>query len=263
MIGFSVKQVSKRFEAPGGSEVVALESLSLEIDPGEFVVVVGPNGSGKSTLLNLIAGRERPDTGRIFAKLSGGERDWLRISPGKRSVYIARIHQDPSAGTAADLSVAEHLRLATLERLPAPFGAAISGRMRQAFAARLEPVGLASRLDVSAGDLSHGQRQLLGLEMAAMRRAQLLVLDEPTASLDRKNASFCMRRIQEFHEELRATVLLVTHDMADAAQFGQRLIVLKDGRLHADLSGPKKAALRPEDVFRLAGFDVAVPAQAL
>jgi putative ABC transport system ATP-binding protein len=256
VIGLRLKHVSKRFAAPDGGVITALEDLSLDITAGEFVVIVGPNASGKSTLLNLVAGRYQTDEGAIIAVFAGRERDWTRTSSQNRSRHIARIHQDPTAGTASDLTVVEHLRLAGLSRLPVPFVTAVPTRTRAAIRERLGATALSTKTDALVSELSHGQRQLLALEMAATRSAQILLLDEPTASLDRNNAAFCMRRAQELQMQLQATVLLVTHDMAVAAQFGDRLLVLRDGRLHADVGGAEKTRLRPEDVFRLCGFDM-------
>jgi putative ABC transport system ATP-binding protein len=242
--------------------VTALKDLSLDIAAGEFVVIVGPNASGKSTLLELIAGCEHPDSGAIMAKVAGQEQDWTRDPMASRSRYIARIHQDPTVGTADDLTVIEHLRLAGLSRAPIPFVNSVPAGVRRAIGARLSTTVIAARSDALVSELSYGQRQLLALEMAATRSAKILLLDEPTASLDRANTAFCMRRVQEFHQKQRPTILLVTHDMAVAAHFGDRLIVFRDGRLRADLAGAQKAALRPADVFHLCGFDALIPAEA-
>lgn len=255
MIGLRLKQISKRFVAPDGGAIIALEDLSVEIAPGQFVVVVGPNGSGKSTLLNLVAGQEHPDLGTVTANIEGRDRDWTHVSSRRRSRYVARIHQDPAAGTAGDLTVSEHLRLGELSRVPIPFLTAVPSRSRKTMGDRLSSA-LSTKVDANVSELSHGQRQLLALEMAAARSAQILLLDEPTASLDRDNAAFCMRRTRELQTQLHTTILLVTHDMAIAAQFGDRLLVLRDGRLQADMAGVEKAALKPEDVFHLCRFDV-------
>jgi putative tryptophan/tyrosine transport system ATP-binding protein len=255
MIGLVFQNVSKRFAVPGGI-VGALENLDLEVVSGEFVVIVGPNGSGKSTLLNLVAGTEQPDAGALLATFPDRRRDWTHSSSRSRSRHIARIYQDPAAGTASQLTVTEHLRLAELTRMPNPLLTALSARSREMIGKRLGVTALSDKSDALVGELSHGQRQLLALEIAAIRSAKIMLLDEPTASLDRNNSAFCMRRVQELHLQLGATTLLVTHDMAIAAQFGDRLVVLRDGKLQADVRGAEKDALTPEDVFRLCGFDM-------
>lgn len=255
MIALRLDRIRKRFIAPDGGAISAIDDLSVDIAGGSFVVIVGPNASGKSTFLNLVAGRERPDIGTITAKLDGYEQDWTNTCATDRSQYIARVHQDPTAGTADDLTVIEHLRLVQLPRAATPFGAAVATEFHRSTKLRLGNTTLATKLGAMVSELSYGQRQLLALEMAAARSAKILLLDEPTASLDRANTAFCMRRVEELRNELRATVLLVTHDMAVAAQFGERLLVLRDGKLRSDLSGAEKAPLKAADIFHLCGFD--------
>lgn len=260
MIGLRLENVSKRFTAPGGVTVNALDKLSLAVRPGEFVVVVGPNGSGKSTLLNLIAGAEHCDKGGIVAVLSDRNEDWTQVSKRQRSRYVSRIHQHPSIGSTEDLTVGEHIRLACLTGLPHPLLSAQRKQTKMVIEEMLQGTALAGKVDALVGELSYGQRQLLALEMAAARDAQIFLLDEPTASLDRGNVALCMERVFELGQRLRATLILVTHDMALAAEFGDRLIVLRNGRLHADIQGATKTGLTPEKVFQLCGFDEAVVA---
>src|ERR1700761_7565618 len=162
MIGLNFKGVSKSFALPGGA-VMALDKLDLEIAPEEFVIVVGPNGSGKSTLLNLVAGSEEPDAGTLTAVFADRSRDWTRRSPQARSRHITRIYQDPVAGTAGGLTVAEHLRLAELGRFPSPVLKALPNRARVTIEGRLKLAGLAEKAGALVSELSQGQRQLLAL----------------------------------------------------------------------------------------------------
>jgi putative ABC transport system ATP-binding protein len=232
---------------------VALDNISLAIAKGEFVIIVGPNGSGKSTLMKVLSGRERVSSGAITAVVDGRRQDWGRLN-GRTRRAIGQIRQDPVGGTVDELTVAENLRFASLARLPLPFRRALPSAWRRLAQDKLRETSLAAKADVFASELSHGQRQLLALEMAAARSVQLLLLDEPTASLDRKNSNFCMQRVEDLRAQLTATTLLVTHDMLIAAKHGDRLLILRDGRIAADLTGDEKAKLRPEDIFRLSGF---------
>lgn len=253
MIKLQLKGVSKHFAAPDGEVTVALDNISLAIAQGEFVIIVGPNGSGKSTLMKVLSGRERTSSGTITAVVDGKRHDWNHPNARMRK-RIGQIRQDPVAGTVDELTVAENLRFASLPRYPLPFRRALPAAWLRRAQETLSIASLATKTGAFASELSHGQRQLLALEMAAARSVQLLLLDEPTASLDRKNANFCMQRVEALRAQLAATVLLVTHDMVIASEYGDRLLILRDGKIVADLVGDEKRNLGPEDVFRLSGF---------
>lgn len=250
MIALSLRGVSKSFAASSGV-IRALDGFSLDIPAGQFVVIVGPNGSGKSTLLNLIAGTEHLDSGTIRAVDKHGDFDWGALPATDRSRRLSRVHQDPKRGSASELSVGEHLRLAELSHAPNPFLVALTAQRKAALSEIIMGSALQGRIDAAAGDLSGGQRQLLALEMATARKTDLLLLDEPTASLDRGNSALCLDRIEALQRERSSTTVLVTHDLTAAARIGDRLIVLADGRVTADVAGPAKSILKPEDVFRL------------
>jgi putative tryptophan/tyrosine transport system ATP-binding protein len=237
MTAIRLNSVTKRFRGPGGS-VTALDKVELEIPSGQFVVIVGHNGSGKSTLLNLLAGKEMPDEGVISMNSASGDAD-ARGTPN-----ISFVEQDPRRGTADDLSVAEHLHLATLKTSPSIFGRIDQGR-------RASASGLQEKLSADAESLSGGQRQLLTLEMAAAGGASLILLDEPTASLDRVNATYCLSEIERLNSTLGATIILATHDLVAAARMGDRLIVLVDGQVKWDKTNQSKRSLSAEDIFRL------------
>jgi putative ABC transport system ATP-binding protein len=245
MIGVHLQSVTKRFQAADG-EVAALDDLTLTIAPGDFVVIVGHNGSGKSTLLNIIAGRDRPDEGTVSTTEAGAP-PRKRIAAHSAAVVV----QDPARGTACDLTVEEHLLLARLPRVPRPFATAVR-RGRATFAPlQLAEPSLRAKMKTEAIALSGGERQLLALEMAIARHAGLILLDEPTASLDRANAQRCFAYIQRMNLEHGATVILVTHDLVAATEAGERLLVLGEGRIQCDVSGSEKKALKATTLFSL------------
>jgi putative tryptophan/tyrosine transport system ATP-binding protein len=251
MISVTVKRVSKYFSVPGGGLVKALNHISLDIAPSEFVILVGHNGSGKSTFLNLIAGRNSCDEGSIEAFEDGCNLYWNALSARRRSYYLARVYQDPRAGTINELTVAENIWLATFERIPSPVRRGAGPAEYRQIQELLSNSPIAPKHNVLAGDLSQGERQLLAIEMAMARKVKLLLLDEHTASLDRRNAEICMERLQTLWQRTRTTIVMVTHDIAQALTYGDRLIVFRDGTVASEFSGPAKRAVTLSEIVEL------------
>jgi putative ABC transport system ATP-binding protein len=243
--GLRIAGLSKRFPN-GGDALVALDGIDLEVPPSQFVVIVGPNGSGKSTLLNLVAGDYPPDRGTIELIDPAQRRGNARTTAPR----VGRVLQDPQAGTVPDLTVAEHLRMAICERWPSPLRRALSADDAARCADWLAQIGLQGREGSLAGNLSGGQRQMLTLLLATLRRPSLLILDEHTASLDRRNATACMAATARVSRESLTTVLMVTHDLGDAVRYGDRLLVTVEGRIIADFSGAEKQGLDPSELVR-------------
>jgi len=253
--GLKIKGLSKAFPANGSGKVHALQGFDLDIDPGSFLVIVGPNGSGKTTLLNLLAGDLDPDDGEIKMINSAGQVDWLQTPRWKRAIYLARVHQDPKKGTAPGMTVWENFRLASNKDMaPSPFRFSSASHSRDWFQKRLEAIGLGDKIDSRAADLSQGQRQLLAVELALSRDPSFLLLDEHTASLDQKNAIACLETTVKLSGEKGTTVLMVTHNLLDALKYGNRLIVMREGRVHRDFNSHEKEALGINDLLELCGF---------
>jgi putative ABC transport system ATP-binding protein len=229
--------------------------VDLEIDPGRLVAIVGHNGSGKTTLLNLIAGDYYPENGAIVAWDGSGECDWTRLPGWVRAHHVARVLQDPARGTVGELTVEENLWLASLKNgIPSPFRFSTSGSSRRDLSARLVRVGLEDRFATRVDELSGGQRQMLAVELALLRRPSVLLLDEHTASLDRRNAAQCLSLTESVCREAGITVLLVTHNLSDAASFGDRVIVMQDGRIVADLPGARHSGLTGDELYQRCGY---------
>jgi len=242
-----VEGVSKTFNAGTPNEVRALRGVDVRLDAGSFVVVIGGNGSGKSTLLNAVAGSFFVDQGRI--RLGG--RDVTRWPEHRRAELIGRVFQNPFAGTAPDMSIAENIALAVRRGRRRGFGWALGRTLRSEIPERVRRLGmgLEDRLANPIGSLSGGQRQALSLLMATWRRPELLLLDEHTAALDPKSADLVIRLSVEAIERDDLTTLMVTHSMAQAASLGDRLIMMHAGRVIYDVRGAEKTRLRSTDLL--------------
>jgi ABC-type uncharacterized transport system ATPase component len=130
-----------------------------------------------------------------------------------------------------------------LPRWPSPLRRAVRAAERQDLEEMLESVGLSGTLSRPAGMLSFGQQQLLALQLAFRRSPRLLILDEPTAALDRRNSEICLDFVDRQWRTTGGTVFMVTHDLPVALRYGNRLVVLRDGRVAADLAGLAKEQL--------------------
>ena len=240
----SVERISKTFHAGTVDERVALTDVSLKLSPGDFAVVVGGNGAGKSTFLNTLAGEVIPDAGVI--SIDG--RDITALPTHRRAKYIARVFQDPSIGTAAALSLEENLAVANLRGMARGFGRGLTHAQAGAFRERIASfnLGLEKRMKTQASLLSGGQRQALSLLMAVLQRPLLLLLDEHTAALDPRTAAIVMRVTEQVVREAGLTTLMVTHNMHHALDYGNRLVMMRDGCIVGDLTGDAKRAMTME-----------------
>jgi putative ABC transport system ATP-binding protein len=241
-------RLTKTFNPGTPNEVRALRDVNLTIEEGSFVVVIGTNGSGKSTLLNAVAGSFLVDAGHIRFR----NRDITRWPEHRRAKYIGRVFQNPFTGTAPHLSIAENLALADRRGARRGLRWALGGTGRAALREKVRhmQLGMEDRLDNLIGSLSGGQRQSLTLLMASLQRPDLLLLDEHTAALDPRSADLVIRLTEEIIQRDRLTTLMVTHSMQQAANLGDRLIMMHRGKVHFDLQGAEKRRLTPEALLR-------------
>jgi ABC-type sugar transport system ATPase subunit len=250
MTKIACTDVGKRFIEPDGSSVAAVSGVTLETIAGQVTVIVGANGSGKSTLLRLLGGELTPDAGAIaFIDKSGRSQKSARAR-ARMTTWIA---QNPALGSVSEFSVLENLRLATLPAAASPFAPAVNGAVRSDTARALTGSPLLDKVTTSARNLSQGQRQLLAIEMAMLQRPSVLLADEPTASLDRRHGELCFDRLTDLARN-GANVVIVTHDLAAAARVGDRVVVMRDGAVHAELSGTDKDKSTVNDLVELGGF---------
>lgn len=243
-----VKHVSKTFNKNTINEKKALNGMNLHLNEGDFVTVIGGNGAGKSTALNMIAGVYPIDCGKI-------EIDGINISRQpeyKRAKYIGRVFQDPMMGTAAGMEIQENMALAYRRGKGRSLAWGIKDSERTFYHSALNKLGLGleTRLTNKVGLLSGGQRQALTLLMATLQKPRLLLLDEHTAALDPKTAKKVLDITREIVAEQNLTTLMITHNMKDAIQIGNRLIMMHEGRIIYDVSGEEKEKLEVEDLLK-------------
>ncbi len=248
-----IDNIYKTFNAGTINEKHALNGLSLHLQPGDFVTVIGGNGAGKSTMLNAISGVWPIDSGSIV--INGN--DVTALPEYKRAAHLGRVFQDPMLGSAANMEIQENLALALRRGKKRTLRWGITAQEREQYHDLLKTLdlGLEDRLTSKVGLLSGGQRQALTLLMATLTKPDLLLLDEHTAALDPKTAAKVLEISDRIIAEDKLTALMVTHNMRDAITHGNRLIMLKDGRIILDIAGEEKKHLTVEDL--LAKFAIA------
>ena len=244
-----LKSVCKTFNAGTINEKKALQNLSLHLKPGDFVTVIGGNGAGKSTMLNAIAGVWPVDSGSII--IDGV--DVTGQPEHKRAAYIGRVFQDPMMGTAPNMQIVENLALAYRRGQKRGLGWGVTKAEKTLYREKLATLGLGleDRMTSKVGLLSGGQRQALTLLMATLIKPQLLLLDEHTAALDPKTAAKVLDATDRIIEKDHLTTLMITHNMRDAIQHGNRLIMMYEGRIVIDVSGEEKKKLTVPQLLEL------------
>ena len=238
--------LEKYFHRGSVNEVHALKGIDLELAAGDFVTVIGSNGSGKSTLLNGIAGTFLPDSGRIEIN----NQDVTAWPEHRRARYVARVFQDPLLGTCPSASIEQNLALAAKRGRRRGLGSGVRRRDRERFREVLAQLGLGleQRLADRVGLLSGGQRQALTMLMATLVRPEVLLLDEHTAALDPKTAAQILLLTRDIVREQGLCTLMITHNMKHALSFGNRLLMLHQGRVILDERD--KGGLTVEDLLQ-------------
>ena len=244
-----IRDIQKTFNAGTINEKRALQGVSLHLKPGDFVTVIGGNGAGKSTLLNCITGAYPVDEGSILID----NVDVTHLPEYKRATFIGRVFQDPMMGTAATMQIEENLALASRRGKFRGLRIGITKQERQQYqeALKILDLGLEDRLTAKVGLLSGGQRQALTLLMATLQKPKLLLLDEHTAALDPKTAAKVLDATQRIVEKDNLTTLMITHNMRDAIAYGNRLIMMYNGRIVVDVEGEEKKHLTVEQLLNL------------
>lgn len=242
-----ISQLRKVFASGNGTGKVALDNVDLHVGPGDFVTIIGSNGAGKSTLLNAVAGAYDVDQGRIWI-------DGLDVTlwpEHRRAGVIGRVFQDPMIGTAASMTIEENLAMALKRGSRPGLGFGVNQRNRNHFQELLSllDLGLEDRLKDPVGLLSGGQRQALTLLMATISSPKLLLLDEHTAALDPKTAEQIGELTKKIVGGRRLTALMITHNLQDALEFGNRTLMMDQGNIILDLRNPRRAKMSVDDLL--------------
>lgn len=240
-------KINKTFYPGTPNENHVLHDLSLHLDNGDFITVIGGNGAGKSTMLNIISGQFFPETGQVI--IDGQDVTWL--PEHKRAVYLGRVFQDPMQGTAGDMGIDENLALAARRGKSRGLSWGIGKAERDFYRETLCSfgLGLEERLSTKVNLLSGGQRQALTLLMATVLKPSILLLDEHTAALDPKTGAKVLELTQQLIEKHGLTTLMITHNMREAIQYGNRLIMMHAGQIILDIRGQEKQSLTVEDLL--------------
>ena len=249
-----LKDLKVIFSRGIGVTVVALDGADLNVYPQDFITIIGSNGAGKSTLLNVIAGVFPPEKG---GKVNINNTDVTLLSQYKRASFVGRVWQEPRMGTASNLSIEENLSLAIKRGESRGFRSALNRKKRELYCEALAQLdmGLESRLKTLAGTLSGGQRQALALVMATISKPAILLLDEHIATLDPRTAEIVLKLTDLIIREEKMTAMMVTHNMEHALEYGNRLVMMHQGKIVVDFNSEQKSKLTINDL--IASFEQA------
>ncbi|MBO1264655.1 ATP-binding cassette domain-containing protein [Proteiniclasticum sp. SCR006] len=244
-----IEGLSKTFNQDTPLENRVIDALSLKVERKDFITLLGSNGAGKSTLLNLIAGTLEEEEGQII--LDGQELTPMKAY--KRANLIGRVHQDPRLSVSPNMTLLENLSLADAKGHSFSLKKAIDLNRTSYYKEQLSTLGLGleTKLHTKIGLLSGGQRQAVALFMAVMKKPKLLLLDEHTAALDPRTSEIIMGVTEKLISQEEITTLMVTHNMNHALSYGNRLIMMHEGRIVEDLRGKDKAELTAQDVIAM------------
>ncbi len=225
----------KKVYGMGDAEVTAVNGISMQIHPGEFVAIMGPSGSGKSTLMNILACLDRPTDGQYI--LDGEDvseysrKDLARIRSQKLGFVFQSFNLLPRA-TALD-----NVIMPMIYRREDPVGAA---KRKEIAVASLESVGLKERMHHLPSELSGGQQQRVAIARALVNDPVLLLADEPTGNLDTHSSEEILEVLHDLHDRGR-TIVMVTHE-PDVAHHTERIITVRDGQLFSDHKNGRRPA---------------------
>lgn len=241
--------INKNYNPGSVNELCLFKDFNLTVKDGEFVSVVGSNGSGKTSMLNIICGSIAVDSGKI---LIHGE-DITRQKDYIRQRRIGRVYQDPSKGTCPGMTILENMSIAENKGKPYNLGRGVNKAKLEEYREMLRPLnlGLEDKMGVQVGSLSGGQRQALALLMATMTPIDFLILDEHTAALDPKTAEIIMELTDQVVKEKKVTTIMVTHNLRYAVEYGNRLIMMHEGKASLDKAGEEKKTINTEEIMAI------------
>ena len=241
--------INKNYNPGSVNELCLFKDFNLTVKDGEFVSVVGSNGSGKTSMLNIICGSIAVDSGKI---LINGE-DITKQKDYIRQRRIGRVYQDPSKGTCPSMTILENMSIAENKGKPYNLGRGVNKAKLEEYREMLRPLnlGLEDKMGVQVGSLSGGQRQALALLMATMTPIDFLILDEHTAALDPKTAEIIMELTDQVVKEKKVTTIMVTHNLRYAVEYGNRLIMMHEGKAILDKTGEEKQKINTDEIMAI------------
>lgn len=243
-----ISNLSKSFNKNTENEINIFRGFNIEFEKNKCTAIIGSNGCGKSTLLNIIGGSIMADKGQIL--LNG--KDISKLREEQRAVNIGRVYQDPSMGVSPSLTILENMALADKKGEKFALRKLVRKNQIPKYVEVLKglDLGLENKLNTKVKFLSGGQRQSLSLVMAAMKHPDLLLLDEHTAALDPKTSNVIMKKTKELIEKYSITTIMISHNMRDAIEYSDRIIMLDKGEVVFDK--PSKDVTEKElmDIYR-------------
>ena len=244
-----LNHIHKLYNPGTVNEICLFDDFNLKIEDGQFVSVVGSNGSGKTSMLNIICGSIPIDGGSIIVNGVDitKQKDFIRHR------RIGRVFQDPSKGTCPGMTILENMSIAENKGKPYNLGRGVNKAKLEEYREMLRPLnlGLEDKMGVQVGSLSGGQRQALALLMATMTPIDFLILDEHTAALDPKTAEIIMELTDQVVKEKKVTTIMVTHNLRYAVEYGNRLIMMHEGKAILDKAGEEKKTINTEEIMAI------------
>ncbi len=242
-----LNSINKYYNTGTVNEMCLFQDFSLSVEDGQFVSVVGSNGSGKTTLLNIICGSIPVDEGTIYI----GSQNITHMPEFKRLRRIGRVYQNPAMGTCPHMTILENMSLADNKGKSFSLLPGTSRHRIDSYRESLKSLGLGleDKLHVKVGVLSGGQRQAMALLMSTMTPIEFLILDEHTAALDPKTAEIIMALTDKIVKEKHLTTIMVTHNLRYAVEYGDRLLMMHQGKAVMDKTGKEKKELHTEDLL--------------
>jgi len=244
-----LRGIDKYYNPGTVNEMCLFQNFNLKVETGEFLSVVGSNGSGKTSMLNIICGSISPEKGQVLI----GDKDITREKEYRRNRKIGRVYQNPAMGTCPSMTILENMALADNKGRFFGLGRGTDKTRISDYREQLSQLGLGleDKLEVKVGSLSGGQRQAMALLMSTMTPIEFLILDEHTAALDPKTAELIMGLTDKIVREKKLTTIMVTHNLRYAVEYGNRLLMMHEGKAILDKKGKEKQETGIEDILKL------------